>query len=261
MIPTGVACAISEPAVKMIRNFFIPADAINNDIITLTQEVANHIGIVLRLRKGDEIFLLDGTGNHYRCTIERLTKQTGEARIIEQWLIKELTVPLHLIQALPKGDKMQMILQKGTELGINRFSPIWSERSVQTQASGREIKKQQRWQRIVTEAARQSRRPILPSCAPTRPLQIALADCNAELKLMLWEEGSQPLREVLQEQPPAEIALLVGPEGGFSPQEAQIAQTHGFIPVRLGSRILRTETAGFAVSAVLQYLYGDFGAR
>jgi 16S rRNA (uracil1498-N3)-methyltransferase len=245
----------------MARQFFIPTDAIHNDVITLTEEVANHVGTVLRLTRGDEIILLDGTGTHFRCIIERLTKQTGEARIIEQWLIEEQTIPLQLIQALPKGDKMEMILQKGTELGINRFSPVWSERCIQAQASGREGKKQQRWQRIVTEAARQSRRPILPSCEPTRPLRTALADCDAELKLMLWEDGSQPLREVLTKQPPKKVALLVGPEGGFSPQEAQLARSHGFLPVRLGSRILRTETAGFAVSAVLQYLYGDFGAH
>ena len=132
---------------------------------------------------------------------------------------------------------------------------------MQAQGSGLESKKQQRWHRIVNEAAPHSRRPILPSCEPARPLRTALADCDAELKLMLWEEGSQPLREVLTTQPPKKVALLVGPEGGFSPQEAQMARAHGFTPVRLGSRILRTETAGFAVSAVLQYLYGDFGAR
>ena len=260
-MPIGAVCGISEPKTEMARHFFVTTEAIHNDTVTLPAELANHVGTVLRLNKGDEIILLDGNGNHYRCRIETLEKRTGAARIIEQWLIEEQTIPLRLIQGLPKGDKMEMILQKGTELGINCFSPVWSERSLPAAPSGRDVKKQQRWQRIVTEAARQSRRPILPNCEQARPLQEVLGDCDAELKLMLWEEGSQPLREVLPELPPREIALLVGPEGGFSPQEAGLAQAHGFLPVHLGSRILRTETAGFAVSAVLQYLYGDLGTR
>ena len=177
--------------------------------------------------------------------------------------LREMLVRTHSVKTAQenKGDKMEMILQKGTELGINSFSPVWSERSIPAATSGRETKKRQRWQRIVTEAARQSRRPILPCCDPPRPLEAVLDDCNAELKLMLWEEGSQPLSQILKTEPPRDVALLVGPEGGFSPQEAEMARSHGFLPVHLGARILRTETAGFAVSAVLQYLYGDLGTR
>ncbi|MBE0500106.1 MAG: 16S rRNA (uracil(1498)-N(3))-methyltransferase [Desulfuromonadales bacterium] len=245
----------------MSRQFFVPADAIQNGMVTLPTELANHIGTVLRLVKGDEILLLDGSGSHYRCIIDRLQRRSGEARIIERWLIKEQAVPICLIQGLPKGNKMEMILQKGTELGIDRFCPVWSERSIPAPASDREVNKQRRWQRIVDEAARQSCRPTLPRCDSPRPLSLVLADCDAELKLMLWEDGNEPLNKALTQLPPREIALLVGPEGGFSSREAELAQSYGFIPVHLGSRILRTETAGFAVSAVLQYLYGDFGAR
>ena len=245
----------------MARQFFVPPDAIQTDKVTLPPELSYHVCTVLRLAAGDEIILLDGSGNHYRCIIDRIEKQAGIARIIEQWLIEEAAVPLHLIQGIPKGDKMEMILQKGTELGISKFSPVWSERSIPAPAAGREEKKLQRWQRIVNESARQSRRPILPICEGSQPLGIALTDCNAELKLMLWEDGTQPLHEILPKQPPRDIALLVGPEGGFSQQEAELAKANGFIPIHLGTRILRTETAGFAVSAVLQYLYGDFGVR
>jgi 16S rRNA (uracil1498-N3)-methyltransferase len=261
MTLTGAVCAISEPKAEMARQFFVPADAIQDGTVTLPEELANHVGTVLRLTTGDEIILLDGNGNHYRCRIESLGKRAGEARVYEQWLVEEQTIPIRLIQGLPKGDKMEMILQKGTELGINSFSPVWSERSIPAGTSGREAKKRQRWQRIVTEAARQSRRPILPCCDPPRPLEAVLDDCNAGLKLMLWEEGSQPLSQILKTEPPRDVALLVGPEGGFSPQEAEMARSHGFLPVHLGARILRTETAGFAVSAVLQYLYGDLGTR
>ena len=245
----------------MARQFFVPPEAIHNNMVTLPPELALHVCTVLRLSAGEEIILLDGSGNHYRCTLDSVAKQTGTARIIEQWLVEEQTVPIHLIQGVPKGDKMELILQKGTELGISRFSPVWSDRSIPTPTGGREEKKRQRWQKIVTEAARQSRRPILPTCESSQPLDTALANCHAELKLMLWEDGSSPLHAVLTEQPPRNIALLVGPEGGFSPKEADLARANDFIPIHLGTRILRTETAGFAVSAVLQYLYGDFGAH
>lgn len=153
-----------------------------------------------------------------------------------------------------------MILQKGTELGITRFSPVWSERSIPAPPSPREEKKLLRWRRIVAEAARQSRRPILPNCDSPLPLHEALTDCDAELKLMLWEDGSNPLRDTAKTTTPG-CCSPGRPGRGFSSQEADLAKGHGFIPVHLGSRILRTETAGFAVSAVLQYLYGDFGTR
>ncbi len=245
----------------MARHFFIQADAICNDLAILPPELANHIGTVLRLTEGDEIILLDGTGNHYRGTIDQLGKQTSEVQIIEHWLTEEQTIPLELIQGIPKGDKMETILQKGTELGVSRFTPVWSERSIPAPTASRQTKKQQRWQRIVSEAARQSRRPILPTCTLPCRLEEALTACQAELKLMLWEDGSSPLNTVLPEQTPRDVAILIGPEGGFSPEEADLARSKGFIPVNLGPRILRTETAGFAVSAVLQYLYGDFGVR
>ncbi|MEZ4483640.1 MAG: RsmE family RNA methyltransferase [Syntrophotaleaceae bacterium] len=117
----------------------------------------------------------------------------------------------------------------------------------------------QRWQRIVGEAARQSRRPLLPAVATPRPLIEALADCGEELRLMLWEDGSRPLAETLPTVAPASIALLVGPEGGFTTEEARTAAKTGFQPVHLGPRIMRSETAGFAVAAILQYHYGDLG--
>lgn len=243
----------------MPRQFFVPPDTIQAERVTIPQELAYHLRTVLRLNPGDTVILLDGNGNHYQCSIERLDKQTGVARIDEHWLIEEKAVPIQLIQGIPKGDKMDLILQKGTELGINRFSPVWSERSIPTPAAGREAKKLQRWQRIVTEAARQSRRPVLPICEGAQPLVDTLTECHAELKLMLWEDGSEPLHSVLPQQTPRNIAILIGPEGGFSPQEADLARVDNFIPVHLGARILRTETAGFAVSAILQYLYGDFG--
>ena len=242
------------------RRFFVSPDSFAGGEVFLSDDLHRHIGKVLRLAVGDEIVLLDGTGSHFRCRLEHLTAADGRARVLEQWVEEETTLDIRLIQAMPKGEKYDLVLQKGTELGISRFSPVWSERSVPKLDGSRLEKRVLRWQRIVAEAARQCRRPVLPHCDQPAALEAVLADCRSELKLMLWEEESRPLKERLPSTAPADVAILVGPEGGFSRQEADIAQASGFLPVSLGPRILRSETAGFAVTAVLEYLYGDFGA-
>jgi 16S rRNA (uracil1498-N3)-methyltransferase len=241
------------------RRFFVEPTAVGEERISLSAELVHHIVRVLRLSVGEEILLLDGLGNHYLSCLETLSPTDGWARIVKQWHASETSLQIQLIQALPKGEKFDLILQKGTELGISRFSPVFTERSVPVMNQQRAGKKQTRWQRIVTEAARQSRRAILPICDPVASLAETLNNCRQQLKLMLWEDGSLPLAEQLPEKPPENVAVLVGPEGGFSPQEAELAEAAGFLPVCLGPRILRTETAGFAVTAILEYLYGDFG--
>jgi len=245
----------------MARQFFVPPEVITGEQIALPAEVAHHMRSVLRMQPDDEVLLLDGRGGHYRCRLLDLGRHGGAAAIEEHWQRADTALPVRLLQAVPKGDRFDLVLQKGTELGMASFSPVWSQRSVPTADTDRDDKRQQRWQRIVTEAARQSRRPLLPSCAAPQSLAAALAATTEELRLMLWEEGSVPLATALPEKPPRDVALLVGPEGGFSAAEAQSARDAGFIPVHLGPRILRSETAGFAVLAILQYVYGDFGAR
>lgn len=162
------------------------------------------------------------------------------------------------MQALPKGDKLDLVLQKGTELGISCFQPLESDHAVPQLDAARRDKRQQRWQRIVNEAARQCRRSTLPEVEALKPLQQALTESTADLKLVLWEAGAVALAERLPPEPPDSVALLVGPEGGFSARELTEITNAGFQPVHLGPRILRTETAGLAATPVLQYLYGDW---
>ena len=239
--------------------FFVPEAVLKEVEVPLEGEVHHHLAVVLRLSVNDEILLLDGLGTLCRCRITALQKKSGQATVLERWQEPDTAFPVHLLQALPKGDKMDLILQKGTELGISRFSPLFSRRSIPKLTSNRVEQRCQRWQRIVCEAARQSRRPLLPQVTAPRPLADVLSDCSEELRLMLWEEGSRPLTEALPAKAPGSLALLVGPEGGFSAEEAQEAAAAGFQPVHLGPRILRSETAGFAVTAILQYRYGDLG--
>jgi 16S rRNA (uracil1498-N3)-methyltransferase len=241
-----------------MRRFFLPPANMANEEITLSSEILHHLGAVLRLSAGEEIVLLDGLGNLCRCRIESLDRRSGKARVLHRWREEESALPVCLLQALPKGDKMDLVLQKGTELGVSIFVPVLAGRSISRPGTGEE-KRLLRWERIVREAARQCRRPCLPHLTSPLPLAQALSECNADLRLMLWEEESRPLAGALPTAAPRQAAILVGPEGGFSSQEAELARRAGFLPVRIGPRILRTETAGFAVASILQYLYGDLG--
>jgi len=221
-----------------MRRFFVPPEMLAEAIVPLTGEVLHHLAVVLRLSVGDEIVLLDGRGTLCRCKIILLQKKAGQATVMERWQEQDTAFPIHLLQALPKGDKMDLILQKGTELGIRRFSPLLSHRSIPKLAPQKAEQRCQRWQRIVSEAARQSRRPLLPEVGAPRSLIEALTDSHEEVRLMLWEEGSRPLTEALPAEAPASIALLVGPEGGFTAEEAQTAAKAGFQPIHLGPRIM-----------------------
>ncbi|WP_298036200.1 16S rRNA (uracil(1498)-N(3))-methyltransferase [uncultured Desulfuromonas sp.] len=243
-----------------MRRFFVPEQTLCGSEVPLFGETLHHLGTVLRLPEGEEVLLLDGAGTVCRCRIEALAKAEGKARVLKRWQETETAFPVHLYQALPKGERMELVLQKGTELGIRAFTPLLAGRTIPRLPAARAEKRRQRWERIVREAARQCRRPCLPRLDAPRTMTEALPECDQELRLMLWEQGSRPLNEVLPPAPPRSAAILVGPEGGFGADEAGQAREAGFLPVRIGPRILRTETAGFAVAAILQYLYGDLGA-
>lgn len=237
-----------------LHRFFLPPERLRGDLLTIDGEPLHHLRTVLRLGSGSEVLLLDGTGQCCRVRLDAVGRDQASATVLTRWVEAEHPCPLRLLQALPKGDKFELVLQKGTELGITAFQPVLSGRGVSRPDAGRTA----RWQRIVTEAARQSRRPRLPELAPLLPLAEALAQIREPLRLVLWEKGARPLAEVLPPEPPSGVALLVGPEGGFAGEEIDMLATGGFLPVHLGPRILRTETAGLAVAAVLQYLYGDW---
>jgi 16S rRNA (uracil1498-N3)-methyltransferase len=237
-----------------MHRLFVPPEALQGAVVAISGDTFHHLS-VLRLRVGDEVLLLDGAGRFGRGVLRQVSRSAALAEVLERWEEKEELLPLRLLQGLPKGEKFEWLLEKGVELGISVFTPVVTERS---QVRGEKFS---RWQRIIQEAARQSRRPLLPTLEELQPLPQALAQTSEALRLMLWEEGSLPLNAALPPEIPASCALLVGPEGGFAAAEAQAAVAAGFIPVSLGKRILRTETAGMAVAAVLQNRYGDFGTR
>jgi len=237
-----------------LPRFFVAADTLGGDTIEITGEALHHLRTVLRLGPGAELLLLDGEGACCQARLATVGRDRATATATARWTAAEHPCPLRLLQALPKGDKLDLVLQKGTELGVTVFQPLLSRRTL-TRA---DTSRRGRWQRIVSEAARQSRRPRLPRLEPLCSLGEALEKVDEPLRLVLWEESARPLREVLPATPPAAVALLIGPEGGFTADEVAAVAAAGFVPVHLGPRILRTETAGLAAGAVLQFLYGDW---
>ena len=165
-----------------------------------------------------------------------------------------------LLQALPEKERMELILQKATELGVSAIIPFKSERSISLAEREAKQKKSHRWQEIAVKATQQSRRARVPRVEAYRSFEEALRYCEGEgLKIVLWEKEGQPLREALRGLHPQRIYGMIGPEGGLTELEIEMAKAAGFIPVKLGQRILRTETAAITLTAILQYELGDLG--
>lgn len=242
-----------------LPRFFVPVEVLSaKDDILIEGDVLHHMQHVLRLCEGQEVELLDGCGTLCRVVLAEASRKTWLAKVKGRVQVSETTLPITLIQSLPKGDKFDLILQKGTELGVAVFQPVMTARTVARPDKKRLDQRMNRWRRIVQEAARQSRRNLLPEIRPLCTLSDAVGADPDFLRLALWEAGARPLSDVVPDEAPPGVSLLVGPEGGLESDEVACAAAAGFRPVHLGPRILRTETAGLAAAPVLQYLYGDW---
>ena len=238
--------------------FFVPSASLQSERVMISGEPYHHLRNVLRVKPGARLLLLDGYGLCCDVELEQLHAEQATTRVMRRWQETDASLKISLLQALPKGDKFDLILQKGTELGVSCFQPLETEHAVPSLNEARRHKREQRWQRIISEAARQSRRSFLPELKPLQKLNSALEEVCNDLKLVLWEAGSVALAEALPATPPTGVKLLIGPEGGFSLKEITEITAAGFQAVHLGPRILRTETAGLAATPILQYLYGDW---
>jgi 16S rRNA (uracil1498-N3)-methyltransferase len=246
-----------------MRRFFIDEHAISENKAVITGNLFCHMARVLRLKIGTRVLLSDGVGRRHVGIIDSIGKENLVIRLEESTLEQERHHgPLiTLYQGLPKGSKMEFILQKCTELGVDSLVPFVAGRSIAQLPQDRGTERLGRWRRIVAEAARQSNRPSIPELSPVMDFSELLASADQTVKLLLWEEErTNRLKSVLGSLPlPETVAVMVGPEGGLSKDEVTAAIQAGFIPVTLGSRILRTETAGIALLAVLQFFWGDMG--
>ena len=234
---------------------FIDPRAIAGDTVHLGAGDAQYLTRVMRLGRGDVVELLDGTGEGLRCEIEEAHKAGVTARILDRFAVPEPPVPITLYQALPKGDKLELIIQKSTELGVGRVVPVAATRSVVQLKGDRAETKVARWQKIAQEAAEQCERGKVPVVdVPERLSDVRLPD--GTLGLILSERVVTPtLPQALPSVAPMAVAIFVGPEGGWTAEELATMRALGAIEVSLGDRILRTETAGMAAMAILMAAY------
>jgi len=247
--------------------FFIEPGQIQNksDTVLITGTEAHHITRVLRLGPGAGVTLLDGCGNQYAGVIEKTDKGSVRCRVLKQGPAGgEPPVRVVLVQGIAKGERMDYVIQKGTELGAAAYLPVYCRRSVVRLDGKKEATRRERWQRIALEAAKQCGRGVVPLVhEPADWGQVLSAIPTGALVLVPWEEEmSRSLKKELKGRPrPKEVYILIGPEGGLEKHEVDQACERGAIPVTLGPRILRTETAGPAVIAMVLYQWGDLGGE
>lgn len=243
-----------------MHRFFIPEEWIAQDEVLVKGEPAHQIVNVLRLKPKEHIVVLDNSGWEYEVEIEEVSNELVEGKVVGKAFGRgEPKIKVTLYQALLKADKFEIILQKGVELGVSVFTPFVSERCVVREPRESKVT---RWKRIIQEAAEQSGRTLLPVLESVVPFKAACGSAS-QPSILLWEEErSEGLSDVLK-QPSVKnsptCSIFVGPEGGFSSSEVEYAQSRGVVPVGLGRRILRAETAGLVVISAFLYEKNEFG--
>lgn len=241
----------------VMPRFFV-AEQPKNGVLTLRGENAHHAGRVLRLHPGESVTLCDGQGTDFDCTIESVEKESVVCRVQSSHPAEtEPRQQLTLFMALPKGDKMDFIVQKAVELGVREIVPYLSKNCVSR--PDKTEKKVERWQKIALEAAKQCGRGYLPAVGAVVSFQQA-AERAAQSKTALFfyeNERQTGLRDALEAGVGETVSLMIGPEGGFAPEEAAFAAETGLTSVSLGTRILRCETAPVAALAAVLYAGGN----
>lgn len=239
--------------------FFVEASQIHDKTVIIEGSDVNHIKNVLRMKAGEEISVSNGEdGREYRCGIVRIEedKVVCELRFVKEDGV-ELPSRVYLFQGLPKADKMELIIQKAVELGVYEVIPVETARSVVKLDAKKAAQKTARWQAIAEAAAKQSRRRIIPQvAAPVSFVQALARAAEMDIKLIPYElaEGMECTKQIFSNLGEGkDIAVFIGPEGGFEEKEIAGAKEYGIQPITLGKRILRTETAGFTVMAWIMY--------
>ncbi|MCW9715804.1 16S rRNA (uracil(1498)-N(3))-methyltransferase [Avibacterium sp. 21-594] len=223
----------------------------------LTEEAANHVGRVLRMQVGDHLELFDGSNHIYPSVITQVSKKAVGVEILDcQFDDRESPLHIHLGQVMSRGEKMEFTIQKSVELGVKVITPLWSERCGVKLDAERMAKKIQQWQKIAISACEQCGRNVIPEIRPMMKLEEWCAEQDGMLKLNLHPRATYSIR-TLPAMPPEGVRLLIGSEGGLSPQEITQTEQQGFTEVLLGKRVLRTETAALSAITALQVCFGD----
>ena len=239
--------------------FFVKPEQIEENRIHITGGDVSHIAQVLRMKAGEEICISDGEKMEYTCRSAEIGREEILAEILygqESGL--ELPCRIALFQGLPKNDKMELIVQKAVELGACEIVPMATRRAVVKLEGKKEEAKRKRWQTIAESAAKQAKRMIIPRVSPVMNFsQAAEYAASMDVRLIPYEmaENMAATRKILSSVKPGQsVGIFIGPEGGFEKEEIELALAKGIVPITLGKRILRTETAGFTLLSVLMYL-------
>ncbi|MFH4355473.1 MAG: 16S rRNA (uracil(1498)-N(3))-methyltransferase [Neisseriaceae bacterium] len=244
--------------IKRLHRFYTTYPLEINCTVVLPLSTAVHLR-ALRIAVGQTIQLFNGDGFNYDAMLTAVEKKSATVQVISKQLaVTESPLKISLLQCFSTSTKMDWILQKAVELGVYAFCPLVSERSNVKLGETKTVCKLNRWRQICLSACEQTGRAELPILHPLTDFQTAVSNIDTEIKLILDPNASYPTYSIRDLKQPPALAVLVGPEGGFSKQELQLANDYGFISCTLGPRVLRTETAPLAALSSLQALYGDF---
>jgi 16S rRNA (uracil1498-N3)-methyltransferase len=235
-----------------MQHFFLPFDSFNGSEIVFPPQTSRQIIQVLRLKPEAHVIVLDGSGKEFEVALV-IARKTVTGKIVSSQIShREAAVQLHLFFALSQRERVEMILQKCTEVGVVEFTPLITSRTLVQDKKSVE-KKRERWQAIIREAAEQSERSRLPKLNSVLSFSEALSSSRPdELKILAWEqEENQSIHSILENYREGPVSLMIGPEGGFSEEEASLAKAAGWRTVTLGKRVLRMETAAIVASALV----------
>lgn len=237
---------------------YTPQSLIANTTLPLDSEAAHHVARVLRMQSGDELILFNGEGGEYRATITSADKKSVQVQLREcEANERESSLAIHLGIAISKGERMDWVIQKATELGVTQITPLQTERVEVRLNNEREEKKLSHWQAVAISACEQCQRNRIPTIHSPQLLSAWLDSVEAEAKFVLHHRSEVALDTYAEK--PKSVALLIGPEGGLSDLEITLAEKKNFAPLRLGPRVMRTETAPIAALSILQFMWGDLG--
>jgi 16S rRNA (uracil1498-N3)-methyltransferase len=238
-----------------IPRIYTQQPLITGELVQLEETASHHLSKVLRMQAGRELILFNSKGGEFAATINEVTKKHVVALVAEHNPEnRESSLQLELAIGISRGERFEWVLQKATELGVTKITPLITERTEVKTSGDRQEKMLDRWQQIIVSACEQCQRNLLPELAEPIQLNNWLPQVNSELRFVLHHRDSKTLPT---EQKPQSITLLIGPEGGLSESEISLAQQNNFNVLTLGPRVLRTETAPVAAISLVQYLWGD----
>jgi 16S rRNA (uracil1498-N3)-methyltransferase len=242
-----------------IPRIYQPISLHSGQTVTLDAQATVHLTKVLRLRLGDALVVFNGRGGEFTARVRAVERRAACIEVGE-FVAHEVESPLDLVllQGVSRGERMDYTVQKAVELGVTHIVPLQTERTVVNLNAERQARRREHWQAVVNSACEQSGRNRVPAVAPVTAFADGVTMAAQGLKLVLHHRAETRLQALSPQQGP--VTLLIGPEGGLSPAEIALAEAAGFVPLRLGPRVMRTETAAVAAMAVLQWQWGDFSA-